>query len=519
MAQQVTISRRLVHNTFYNVLMLMVNAVVAFLLVRFLLSRLGETSYGVWVLIGSVFRYRMVLGMGFNSAVNRRIPMHLAKGDDAGISSVVSTALLFFSTVATVLALLSVLLYFKIGDWFVIEPELVPAARALMLIVGLGFAVSTPLQLTTAVLSGLQRFDVISLVSVAMIAVRTSVLVVLLLRGYGLITLGIIYSASEIVSRAVQYAFARRLLPSVSVAWKSVNFALLKEMLFYGVNTFLYATGPLIIYRASETIIGIFLGTSAIAQFNVAAAGVLLLSQFVQAFTVAIKPAVSDLDARDDHTRIREIAFLTRKYSLLVLIPAMTFLFVMGKEFLAVWVGAEFSGPGVIASMATVLAILTAAHGLMLAQHSNFTVLAGRGEHKVFGVLTAVESLLCIVGAVLSVRVGHWGLAGVAWSNFVPMALIAGIILPVYFGRKMKITAWDTIARVWWPALLGSAPGVIVIVAWSRLAAPDSWLELFLVVAVAAAITCVSGWFLSLRREERRMFLHVAGHNRLGPHV
>ncbi|MBN1362674.1 MAG: oligosaccharide flippase family protein [Sedimentisphaerales bacterium] len=505
------------HNTFYNVAMLMANAILAFVLIRFFLGRLGEAKYGVWVLIGSVFRYRIVLGMGLNSAINRRIPMYLAKGDEQGVQSVVSTALLFFSLVALVLVLLTLLLYFKIGDWFAIEAELVPAARWLVLIVGLSFAASTPVQLATALLSGLQRFDVISIVTLITLTIRTALLVVLMLRGYGLLTLGYIYGISEVVARAVQYFYARRLLPTISVAWKSVNRTLLKEMLCYGMNTFLYATGTLIVYRASETIIGIFLGTAEVAQFSVAAAGVLLLSQFVQAFTAAIKPAVSDLDARDDQVRVRQIAFLTQKYSLLLLIPAVTFLAVMGRDFLTVWVGKEFTDPGVLASLTAVLTILAAGHGLMLAQHSNFLVLAGRGEHKVFGVLTAVEALLCIVGAVLSVKVAGWGLTGVAWCNFAPMALVAGVVLPAYFNRRMKIRTWDTLRQVWWPALLGSVPGLAIIILWKYLAPPDSWLKLFGVVAATGIVTCVCAWFISLQSAERRMFLHVAGRRSADP--
>ncbi len=517
MAKQVTTSKRLVHNALYSVVMLMTNAVIAFLLVRFFLGRLGEARYGVWVLIGSVFRYRLVLGMGLNSAINRRIPMYLAKDDEQGIQSVISTALLFFSVVAVVLALLSLLLYVKVGDWFAIEPDLVAGARQLVLIVGLGFAASTPLQLTTAVLSGLQRYDVISIVTLVVLTARTILIVALLLRGYGLLTLGYIYGISEIVARALQYFYARRLLPAVSISWKSVDRTLLKEMLSYGVNTFLYATGALIVYRASETIIGIFLGTTEVAQFSVAAAGVLLLSQFVQSFTAAIKPAVTDLDARNDQVRVRQIAFLTQKYSLLLLIPAAVFLAVMGREFLTIWVGAQFEDPAVIRSLAVVLAILAAGYGLMLAQHSNFLVLAGRGEHKVFGLLTAVEAFLCVAGAVFSVKVAGWGLQGIAWSNFVPMALVAGVILPIYFNWKMKISAWDGITHVWWPALLGSLPGIAVIVVWKYLSPPDSWLELFGVILAAGVATCVSGWFLSLQSAERRMFLYVAGRKRVEP--
>jgi len=509
MAKTVTTSRALVRNTFFNLLMLMSNAIVGFLLIGFFLGRLGAARYGVWVLIADLFRYRMLLGLGLNSAINRRIPMYYARDDEDGIRKVVSTALFFFSIIAVVLVFLSVLFAVKIGDWFAIEPELVRSASVLTLVAGLGFAASTPLQLTTAVLSGLQRYDMVSITTVAVLAARTVLTVVLLLRGYGLVTLGLIYGLSEVVARGVQHVLARRILPAGYVSWRYVDGTLLKEMLFYGMNTFLYAMGALIIYRASVTITGIFLGTSEVSQLATAAAGLLLLSEFLQAFTAAIKPAVSDLDARDDHARVRQIAFLTQKYSLLILIPAACFLIVMGREFLTVWVGVKFNDPAIIQSMATVLAILTAGFCFILSQHSNFLVLAGRGEHKVFGILTAVEAVLCVSSAVFSVKVLGWGLEGIAWSNFVPMALVAGVIIPVYFNRKMKIAAWDSITHVWWPALLGGIPSVVIALAWKHVAPPDSWLEIFAAVGAMGTATVVFSWFVSLERTERQRLLQI----------
>jgi len=519
MAKTVTTSRALVRNTLFNLLMLMSNAIIGFLLIGFFLGRLGQARYGVWVLIGDLFRYRMLLGLGLNSAINRRIPMYVARDDEEGIRKVVSTALFFFSIIAVVLVLLSVLFAVKIGDWFAIEPELVRTASVLTLVVGIGFAASTPLQLTTAVLSGLQRYDMVSITTVVVLTVRTVLTIVLLLRGYGLVTLGLIYGISEIVARGVQHVLARKLLPAGYISWRNVDGVLLKEMLFYGMNTFLYAMGALIIYRASATITGIFLGTSQVAQLYAAAAGLLLLSEFVQAFTAAIKPAVSDLDARDDQSRVKQIAFLTQKYSLLILVPAACFLIVMGREFLTVWVGAKFNDPAIIQSMATVLAILTAGYCLILSQHSNFLVLAGRGEHKVFGILTAVEAVLCVSGAVVSVKVLGWGLEGIAWSNFVPMALVAGLILPIYFNRKMKISAWDSIRHVWWPAVLGCIPSVAIMISWKYLSPPDSWREIFAVVAVTGAATAISGWLLSLDATERQRLLHVLHRGRSIPIV
>jgi O-antigen/teichoic acid export membrane protein len=508
MAKTITTSRRLVRNTFFNLFMLMSNAIVGFLLVGFFIGQLGKARYGVWIIVADLFRYRTLLGLGLNSAINRRIPMYLARDDEEGIRKVVSTALFFFTIIAAVLVLLSVVFAVWIGDWFEIEPELVRTASTLVLVVGIGFAASTPLQLTTAVLSGLQRYDMVSITTVVVLTVRTTLTVVLLLHGYGLLTLGLIYGASEVVARGVQHILARRLLPAGYASWRYVDRALLKEMLFYGMNTFLYAMGALIIFRASIMITGIFLGTEEVTQLNTAAQGLLLLWAGMEAFTAAIKPAVSDLDARDDHVRVKQIAFLTQKYSLLIIIPAGAFLIIMGHEFLKVWVGSEFDS-ATLQTMATVLAILTAGYFFLLSQHSNFLVLAGRGEHKVFGILTAVEAVLCVSSAVIAVAALKLGLVGIAWSNFVPMLLVAGLVIPIYFSRKMGIRAWDNLRDVWWPALLGGIPSVAIALAWKRLSPPDSWLEIFAVVAAMGTATLVFSWLISLEDKERQRLLFV----------
>lgn len=367
-----------------------------------------------------------------------------------------------------------------------------------------------PLQLFGGVISGLQRYDIISLAMLVPVLLRTMVLVILLSRGHGLLTMGLVFGLSEISMRVLHLFFAKRLLPQMSLSFASIDFGLLREMLAYGINTFLYAMGAIIIYQTSNVIIGVFIGAAEISQFAFAVAGVLLLSQFLQAFTAAIKPAVSDLDATGDDAKVKEIAFLTQKYSLLLIIPGGCFLVVMGREFLSVWVGNKFEDPTIIDGMAVILAILAVGHCIRLAQHSNFLVLVGRGQHKIFGILTAAMALLCVLASVIAVKVFNLGLLGIAWSNFVPMALISGVILPIYSNWKMRISMLESVRNVWKPALLGSLPVVVMIIAWKYVAPPDSWLEIVGVVIAAAVLTVVSSWFLSLEEVEQKRFAHIA---------
>lgn len=509
--QPVTTSKRLVHNTFFNVVTLMAHAVVAFLLMRFFLSHLGEARYGVWLLIGgSIFRYGPLLNLGLNSAINRYIPVYRARNDDDAVQRVISTSLFFFAALGIGLGVATLVIYFNVGSWFAaIKPELVGTARVLVLIVGFCVACALPLQPSTAVLSGLQRYDITNAIALVVLFLRTVLVVTLLSHGYGLLTAGLVFGLSEISLRVPGHLFVRKLLPVTFLSLKKIDLRLLREMLAYGINTFLYGMGAVIILNASHVVIGIFLGAAEISQFAFAGAGVVLLSQLVQAATAAIKPAVSDLDARNDHLRVKEIAFLTRKYCLLLIIPSGCFLIVMGRDFLGIWVGDQFDDPAILDGMAVILTILTAACCFMLAQHSNFLVLVGRGEHRIFGVLTVVTALLCVSASVVSVRVLGMGLLGIAWSNLLPVLLSSGVILPIYFNRKMHISTLENIRNVWQPALLGSLPAVLMIGLWKYLAPPGSWLELGGVVAAAAILTCVAGWFLSLTQVEQRRFAHI----------
>jgi hypothetical protein len=89
------------------------------------------------------------------------------------------------------------------------------------------------------------------------------------------------------------------------------------------------------------------------------------------------------------------------------------------------------------------------------------------------------------------------------------MALVAGLIIPIYFNRKMKIPAKESLAQVWFPAALSTLPSILLIVIWQSLIPPSSWLALFAVVAATGAVTVVSAWFLGMSTPERQRLLAV----------
>ncbi|MHA1396034.1 MAG: lipopolysaccharide biosynthesis protein, partial [Promethearchaeota archaeon] len=239
-------SKRLISNTIFNIVNLVAASLVSFFLIGFFLAHLGEENYGLWILIGSIFNYRVVLSLGLNSSVNRYIPVYLAQNNYDGVRRTINTSLFYYLLVSLILVLATLLFCHKINSWFFIKQNLSSVASVLVLIVGLSFAFAMPLQLFGAVLSGLQRYDLINIPEIIILTVRTILVISFVLNGFGLVAIGIIFGGSEIIVRIVQFAISRAVLPQFSFSFSNIDFKLLKEMIFYGINTLLYSMGDII---------------------------------------------------------------------------------------------------------------------------------------------------------------------------------------------------------------------------------------------------------------------------------
>ena len=124
--------------------------------------------------------------------------------------------------------------------------------------------------------------------------------------------------------------------------------------------------------------------------------------------------------------------------------------------------------------------------------------------------MTASMALFCVIASIVSVKIFHWGMIGIAWSIFLPMVLTSVLILPIYFNRKMHISTLENIRNVWQPAILGSLPAVVTICIWKYMAPPNSWIEIVSVVLAAMVLIVTGGWFLSLKAVEKRRFIRIA---------
>ena len=498
-----TTSRKLMINTLLNLVNQAVTALINFGMVGFFLEFLGEARYGVWILIGSIFSYRSLTFMGLNSAVNRLMPIHLVNNDAAGISRVLSTAFAYYMLPSAIVAIATALFYVQMEAWFNIESALIGDAKQAVAIMGASFAIALPLQVYNAALSSYQRYDIMNAIAITAMLLRTAVVVALVTSDYGLAEIALTYGLAEVVIRVISMFSAIRIMKGALLRIRDIDLSLLPEMMTYGASTLLYMSSAVLIFKSADLVIGSQLSTASVSQFYIATTPVLLLATFIQVYAQAMKPAVSDLDARNDTGRIEQMAMLSQKYSLFAIIPGVAFLVLMGESFLKIWVGERMSDPSVIPELVLVLQALAIGTGLRLSQHTNFIVLVGKGSHRVFGLTGLAMWISSIFLAIAAERELGLGLVGIAWACACPMILVSTTILPVHFMREMGISLNKTLRESWGPAITSSVPGVVLLTAWSRFSPPETWFMLLLSVAVAAGATAVTAWYFGIKPAER----------------
>src|ERR1051326_1032568 len=153
-----TTAGRLMLNSLCGVSVTVVTALVSIFLTPYILRQMGDQRYGVWAVLGSVYAYSMVLQFGLYSAINRHIPMYLARQEDDKIREVTSTTTAFFLLLGLFVATVTFVFAKPILGMFTIPAELMPAARIGLYTVGIVAALTLSLNAASAILSGYQRY-------------------------------------------------------------------------------------------------------------------------------------------------------------------------------------------------------------------------------------------------------------------------------------------------------------------------------------------------------------------------
>ncbi|MBP7693801.1 MAG: oligosaccharide flippase family protein, partial [Anaerolineales bacterium] len=456
---------------------------------------LGADDYGLWALIGSLAAYGGLLDLGIASAVSKYIAEYRARGDVTQAQRLVATALGLYTALGGLALLLSVVAAPWVPVWFGLSAGLAARAQTMALLTGVGVALGLPSAITYAILRGLQRFELVNILSIVGVTLTAVSMLVVIQLGGGVVGLTAVAIPLELGMQVAAVWLIRRAAPELRLSWRDLDWKLLRPVASFSSALLVLNVATQVKTKTDEIVIGAFLPIAAVTPYSLARRlseiPQLLSDQMVK----VLMPLASQLSAADDQGRLRQLYLLSSRLTLGIAIPLAVGLIVLAEAFLTVWVGARY------AEAAGLLIVLTCAGVFTISQMPAGSILQGTARHRRLALLALGSALLNLVLSVVLVR--PFGVMGVALGTLIPNALEAfGLIMP-YAMRLHGVTARTAVAEIFWPALAPAVPMAVVVVGLREWLQPANYFTLLL-VGLTGGLVYLGGYAaLCWRKPER----------------
>lgn len=481
------IKRILARNAIWNMAGMACGMVTGFFIAPFLIRSLGDTTYALWILIGSLTGYFGLLDFGVRCSVGRYVAYHHARGELEAVNTTLATAFTLLCAAAALVLLGTLgisLVFFRL---FAVPPDQAENVRLAMILVGVNLAVSFPLNLFDATLWAFQRFDALNAVDIPCYLLRTILTFVLIGRGHDLVTLATLALATTVLMGLGKMVISFRLDPRLRLTPALSSRATARDLYSYGIWHLLLQSGLMFSAQVPVVIVGAFVSVPLVTAYSIGTRLVSYVISIQSAFSGILTPVAAVLEAEEKHERQQQLFLRGGQASTAFALYAVAAMLLLGRPFIALWVGRD------VDSAAGCLGILALGELLPLSQAVTHGLIMAKNRHRFMACIGFVELLGTAGLTWLWFR--PYGVYGASAAYAVSHGLCRGIIQLIYGCRITGVSvASYTAVVLLLPALAAILP--VAGLAWMvEVANPDNWLTL---VGEGALFTLLFGFFFGV---------------------
>lgn len=494
------IEHRIPLNTFSNLFALLCQMAVSFFMAPFLVHRLGDSAYGIWAIVISIFGYMGLLDLGVGASLVRYVARYDTKGKRHLMGTLVNSALLFY----TVAGLLGALIGVAVGIFgmsvFNVPDSVVGKARLTMALMGLSLIVRFPGSVFGSLLAGMRLYYKRRFVRVPLLLVKSAAIVLAIRAGKGLVWLAIITVCSDSVGYLMIFLIARRQLHGVTIRIRDATKKSFQELVSYGLKVFA-TVGLRTVSRGSDcVIIGIILSSRWVTFFAIPLMLYGYLRSILASLTLTLMPVFSNLQSRSLFSEIRFRVLTYTRYVTAIGLFAGIGVLVLGEPFLRLWMGPDYASRG-----AVVLIFLCFSFMVIGPAACAERLFTGSGDQHILLAAAAVEVPLRL-GLTIAL-IYPFGINGVALAAFVTQAgvqLYLALRLSRYIGVGILDYVRQTLVR---PIIAAGAAGLVL---WGArvFAYPGTYLVLIAEVGLGCVVYLPLAFIIVLTPSERKALSH-----------
>ena len=386
-------------------------------LIPFVLHRVGNEAYGLWLAFGELLAYSAMVDLGVVGVLPWLVAESDGRGDRRRMRELLTTAFVCALIAAVVFSAVALaVLWIAPGVASVTASQRAMLAGPLLLTV-VGMAVGFPIRAFYAALMGLQDVTFAGMMSLAQVALNVLLILSLLLAGAGLYALAAAAAAPGVFVGLASLVRLRTVAPDLLRGWTRPETGLLKTLAAQGVGGWTAAMGWRMVAASNAIVVLSVAGPEAAVVYALTAKlgeiGMQMSWQVPDSGLVGL----AQLKGEGRPERVAEVTVSILRLVLLGAGGVACAVLAFNPSFVALWVGeARFGGLALNAALAGAILAHSLAHGL-------FTTSATLGTRVQAGWAALAQGGLHLGAAVL---LGRWlGLAGVALAALVSTALVA----------------------------------------------------------------------------------------------
>ncbi len=429
--------------------------VVAFLLSPFLVHHLGDTAYGVWVLVVGAVSFMNLLDLGLRGAVTRYVARGYTSGDHDGASRAVSAGLWLRLWICALVALTGSLLALVFPRLWQITPELQLSARMSVLLVTAALVVTLVGGVFGAVLVALHRFDLQSSVQMGQTLMRAGASVWLLVHGYGIVAIAALEFVVAILGNCAIVLMARRAYPQLRFSLGTPDRETFGKLWAFSSASFTMLVAFQIIWYADNLVVGSFISASAVTAYAIGGNLIVYLRDLVSSMTSTFMPLATSLDAEGKNDTLRQLLIQGTRAVLALMLPVAVALFIRGPSFIGLWMGEQYAP-----TSGRVLQILVIAQFFALGNATSLGIVYGMAKHRRVAVWATCEALANLTLSIVLVR--RFGIFGVAWGTLIPGLFVHVMLWPPYICSLLGMRIWSYVRTAWIRTALPAVPYAFV---------------------------------------------------------
>ena len=400
---------RISTNAAYQLLAQAAVSALNFIASPIIVHGLGMEAYGLLVLVGVTTNYFGFVELGLGRATIQNLARHRARGETSDFQEVLWTATAAYFALSLVGALgLVAIAPLLVKHVLVVSPGLVPEALWAFVLGAAGLVIALQRNVAQSVGTAMERFDLVSKVTLAIGALQAAANVGLVLLGAPLTGVMLGGLAVQTVALVVYWGVAWKLVPNLFPPRWSLE-KLRSLVRFGGYVTVSQVVAPLL-ENVEKMFIGALASVDQLPYYSVSYSGAWALTVVPTSLGSVIYPAMVRLLSQGDHAGVRETVKRATRYVFVLLVGPVVLLVIYAREILTAWMGASFA-----AGASGCLRILTFAMLVSVVAWPSYHLLHAAGRADLTARFHLLELVLHVPTSLVFIYYGGVVGAAVAW--------------------------------------------------------------------------------------------------------